>query len=80
MTDQELFELIKKAVRDKKKIPHHSDTQTFAERYCDQQLAKKKLNHCHSHVKMDSLMKNFTQLETYFDLPELLESIKMMKI
>ena len=30
MKDQELYSQIKKAVRERKKIPHHTETQTFA--------------------------------------------------
>lgn len=47
ISDSELYELIKKVVRERKITPHHS-TENFAEKYCAQQLAKKKLK-THNH-------------------------------
>jgi hypothetical protein len=52
----------------------------FAERYCKQQLIKKKLNPYNPYSKMTSLLKDFEDLDTYVDLPELIASIKQTKI
>ena len=52
-----------------KQIAKLEQTATFAERYCKQQLIKKKLNKRNPDEKMTSLMKNFRDLDTYVDLP-----------
>jgi hypothetical protein len=42
-------------------------------------MIRKKLNPHKHNEKMNHLMKNFTNLETYIDLPDLLNSIKLLK-
>jgi hypothetical protein len=79
MNDQELYDLIKQAVRERKQIPHHSQAQSFAQRYCEQQLQKKYNPYHSSTKKMGMIMKNFTKLETYFNFPQLIESLRELK-
>lgn len=48
--------------------------------YCQQQLKKKKLFRNSPKEKMGYLMKNFSKLETYFDLPQLISQLNVLKI
>ncbi len=78
MRDDLLFEHIKQTIKERQSAKPDVSV-TFAERYCRQQLMKKKLNTHKPQEKMKHLMKNFRELDTFVDLPELIESIKKWK-
>jgi hypothetical protein len=80
MQDNLLFEYIKNAVKEKQNSSKDAEPATFAERYCKRQLLKKKLTSYNPHEKMTHLMKNFRDLDTFVDLPELIQSIKKWKL
>ena len=56
-------------------MPSHSCSKTFAERYCEKELQKKYLPYHSNHKKIGVIMQDFSKLETYFNLPELIAKL-----
>ena len=79
MTDEELYQAIKRIVQEKRTHPE-AEQPNFAAKYLEQQLEKKKLAPTSNKIKMNYLMKNFGHLDTYVNLPDLLKTIRKVNI
>ena len=69
MQNRKLFEAIEKMVETKNlELKNIKEKENFALDYCQQQLLKKKLIPKDPRIKMNKIMKNFQQLETFINV------------
>ena len=76
MQNRKLFEAIEKMVEAKNfELKNIKVKENFALDYCHQQLLKKKLIPKDPRIKMNKIMKNFQQLDTFINVDQLISCL-----
>ena len=76
MENRSLFKEIRNIINDRVDLNCQDNPRNFAEKYCQQQMVRKKLTPFDPKSKMNHTMKKFRNLETYVNLEQLVSIIR----